>query len=123
MLQENDEEIDEAYILLSLAMHKIFNAEAKFSMVEKDAYAVIEAVPNLKPSPQIRLLSTGAGLTQRKKKTNVNRVPNLGIKSSGAVVGSILIDGTAGEVLISYVCCMQFNAFLNPLTETKIESC
>ena len=30
--------------------------------------------------------------------------------SSGAVVGSILIDGTAGEVLISYVCCMQFNA-------------
>lgn len=111
LLQENDEEIDEAYILLSLAMHKIFNAEAKFSMVEKDAYAVIEAVQNWKPSPQIRLLSTGAGLLSEKKKTNVNRVPNLGIKSSGAVVGSILIDGTAGEVLISYVCCMQFNAF------------
>lgn len=33
-------------ILLSLAMHKIFNAEAKFSMVEKDAYAVIEEVQN-----------------------------------------------------------------------------
>lgn len=42
--------------------------------------------------------------------------------SSGAVVGSILIDGTAGEVLISYVCCMQFDSFSNPLTEKKIES-
>jgi hypothetical protein len=62
---------------------------------------------------------SGKDIAYSAKKTNVNRVPNLGIKSSGAVVGSILIDGTAGEVLISYVCCMQFNAFSNPLTEKK----
>lgn len=73
-------------------------------MVEKDAYALIEAIQNWKIFSANKIFEYRGekDIAYSMKKKNVNRAPNLWIKSNEIVGGSILIGDTTRGVNLSF---------------------